>query len=101
MVHQRSFEKRVERKLQRKAKRHRREVQRFCLLQFSQRDYLNGEICHTLHTEPIVYEQIKLILGADFEEPVTANLEYGQVLNRYSNSELYRTIITAGRYKHE
>ena len=81
MPHLRSPEKRKQRREAREARRERLDKEHGVLMQFSHRDYYNGEIMHTVKTEPIVYEKIKLLYGDGFSM-VCANLEYGEVLNR-------------------
>ena len=77
--HRRSLEKEQEHR-----KRHRRHIiEHRIFWDCSQHDNLNGEIAHTVPTEKIVYEQIKLVFG-DNNSFICGGYEYGEVLNRFN-----------------
>ena len=62
------------------------------LLNQSWKDWVNGEIVHTEKTEQIVYDVIKLLFGDGFEV-VCGNLQYGQVLNRFSGCDVKSVVV--------
>ena len=92
MPHRHSRKKREEKRLRRQQQLSKREKEHILLLNYSQHDPLNGEIIHTEHTEPIVYNKIKVNVG-DGHNMVCAHLEYGQLLNRFSPSNEPRFFI--------
>ena len=80
MSHKRSLEAKKRRRETRVERRVRLDKQRGVLLQYSFHDLVNGEIVHTVQTEVVVYEKLRIVFGEGYS-PVSA--DYGQVLNRF------------------
>ena len=98
MKHLRSTEAREQRKEAWNQKQKAWQLANRIKFDYSFHDYLNGEIAHTVPTEQIIFDKIKVLFGDGSPQlMVCANTEYGEILN--PKHGLFMNILTCGRWK--